>query len=73
MKDLVFKYNQNGVRLTKEYETIMQFVDEIEDDEFDILMSAYCNVEAVFFENNLTKKYFNTIGELYRHCKDIIK
>jgi hypothetical protein len=74
MKDLKIRYeNENGDKINAEYDTIMDFTDAIESDEIDIPMLDYTNVEADFFENPLLHKSFNTIVELYEHCKAILK
>lgn len=74
MKDLKIDYdNENGERVTKEYDTIMDFIDEIESDSFDIPMMDYNIVNAKFFENPLQTYHFATIEHLYNHCKEIVK
>jgi hypothetical protein len=74
MKDLKIRYeNENGDKINAEYDTIMDFTDAIGSDEIDIPMLDYTNVEADFFENPLLHKSFNTIAELYEHCKAILK
>lgn len=44
----------------------------MEADDIDIPMMDYKNVEADFWENPLHHKHFDTIRDLYRHCKGII-
>lgn len=74
MKDLRIKYkNENGKIINREYDTIMDFIDEMDSDKIDIPMLDYKNVTAAFFENPLQIKYFSTISELLNHCKKIIK
>jgi hypothetical protein len=74
MKDLKIRYkNENGDPISAEYNTIMDFTDAIESDDIDIPMMDYEDVEADFFENPLLHKHFNTIAELYDHCKAILK
>lgn len=74
MKDLKIRYkNDNGDTISAEYNTIMDFTDAIESDDIDLPMQDYMNVEADFFENPLMHKNFNTIAELYEHCKAILK
>ena len=73
MKDLKIIYdNENEERIEREYNTIMDFIDEMEADNIDIPMLDYRNVTAAFFENELQVKYFSTIEELLGHCKKII-
>lgn len=74
MKDLVIKYdNENGERIKREYDYVFDFTNEIESNNIDIPMMDYENVEADFFENPLLHRDFNTIEELYIHCKNILK
>lgn len=75
MKDLRISYdNENGQRIKAEYDTIMDFIDTIDsEDNIDIPMLDYENVEANFFENPLLHKHFNTVEELYKHCVEITK
>ena len=74
MKDLKISYdNENGQRINMEYDTIMDFVDAIDSDNIDIPMLDYVNVEADFFENPLFHKHFDTIEDLYNHCKSILQ
>lgn len=74
MKDLKISYdNENGQRINMEYDTIMNFVDDIDSDNIDIPMLDYENVEADFFENPLLHKHFDTIEDLYNHCKSILQ
>lgn len=74
MKDLRINYtNENGEVIEQEYITIMDFLDLMESDNIDIPMLDYENVNAMFFENELNKKSFNTISELVDHCKLIIR
>ena len=72
MMDLKISYNnENGQRITAQYETIMDFIDTMDSDEIDISMFDYEDVDAVFFENKLLNKHFSTIEELYDHCVKI--
>ena len=73
MKDLKIIYeDENGKCISKEYNRIMDFIDEMELDNIDIMLN-YTNVLAIFFENSFNTKYFDTIEELLEHCKNIIK
>lgn len=74
MIDLKIIYdNENEERIEREYDTIMDFIDEMGTDNLDIPMLDYKNVSAIFFENELLVKYFYTISELLEHCKKIMK
>ena len=70
MKDLVFECDkENGERIILEYDTIMSFTDSIETDN----CMNYKNVDAIFFDNPLLRKRFDSIEHLYHHCKAIIR
>ncbi len=72
MKDLKIKYkNENGEVISREYNTIMDFMDEMESDSVDIPMLDYTDVYAIFFDKH--EKYFGTIKDLLEHCKNITK
>lgn len=74
MMDLKISYdNEEGKRISKDYPTIMDFTDEMESDKFDIPMLDYRNVEAELFEKSAQRKSFDTIADLYDHCKQILK
>lgn len=74
MKDLVIRYkNENGETLGKAYNTIMEFIDEMESDKLDIPMMDYSNVYAEFFEKKHLGKSFDTIEKLLEHCRTIVK
>lgn len=73
MKDLKLSCdNENGERIVQEYDCIFDFTNAMEADDIDIPMMDYKNVEADFWENPLHHKHFDTIRDLYRHCKGII-
>ena len=72
--DLRFDYvTENGDRIYVECDTIIDFIDTMESDEVDIPMLDYSDVHAKFFDNELNKKEFTTVGELLEHCKQIVK
>ena len=74
MKDLKIKYeNENGEIINTEYNTIVDFLDQMDSDETDIPMMDYKNVEADFFENPLLHCKFATIECLYNHCISITR
>lgn len=74
MKDLKISYkNENDDTISREYDTIMDFIDEMKSDSDDIPMLDYTDVHAMFFENELNQKEFDTINDLLNHCKTIIK
>lgn len=73
MKDLMISYdNDNGERVHKVYDHIFDFTDAIELNNTDIPLMNYKNVDAYFFENPLSHSHFNTIEDLYYHCKLIM-
>lgn len=72
MKDLKIKYkNENGKIIDKDYDTIMDFIDEMESDNVDISMLDYDVISYTFFENSLNTGYSTTIEKLLEHCKRI--
>ncbi len=74
MKDLILKCkNENGDVITKSYDTIMDFIDEMNSDDIDIPMLDYEIVEYMFFEKSLSRGYFATIDDILEYCKRIIK
>ena len=74
MKDLKIYYkNENDDTINRDYDTIMDFLDEMESDSDDIPMLDYTDVHAMFFENELNQKEFDTINDLLNHCKTIIR
>ena len=69
MIDLKFSYTTlDNERVTYKFDTIMDFIVSIEAAE--ILPGS--DVEAIFFENQLTKKHFDTVYKLFYHCCDIL-
>ena len=73
MKDLIISYdNENGNQIHREYDTIMDFLNEMTSDDIDIPMLDYINVNARFFENPLHDRTFGTIEDLYLHCKMMV-
>ncbi|WP_147415554.1 hypothetical protein [Roseburia sp. 1XD42-69] len=74
MKDLWIKYkNENGKIINREYDTIMDFIDEMESDNIDIPMLDYEIISYIFFENRLNSEYGGTIEGLLEHCKEIVQ
>ena len=69
MIDLKFSYtNANGKRITKEYNTIMDFIDFVDLGEISSTILYGFDVVAEFFENPLLSKRFKTVDQLYSHC-----
>ena len=74
MKDLKIEYkNENGKIINREYDTVMDFIDEMESDNIDIPMLDYEVISYVFFENQLNVGSDITIENLLEHCKKIIR
>lgn len=74
MKDLLMSYEaETGLHVNQGFNTIMDFLDLIESGKDDVLTLNCKNVHAQFFENPLNDKYFDTMEELYLHCKSIVK
>ena len=73
MKDLLISYEtETGLKLNQGFDAIMDFLDLIESGKDDTLTLKCKNVYAQFFENPLNYKRFDTIGDLYLHCKLIV-
>ena len=74
MKDLRFSCdNKNGERVCKEYDRIFDFTDAVEKKDADVPPMSAQNVDAYFFENPLRHNHFNTVEDLYYHCKMIMQ
>ena len=74
MKDLRIKYkNENGKIINREYDTIMDFIDEMESDNIDIPMLDYEIISYILFENRLNSGYGGIIESLLAHCKEIVQ
>ena len=74
MKDLVISYeNENGERIYMGYNTINDFLDEMESDEIDIPMMNYANVVTRFFDNPKLDKVFPSINDLWKYCRMIVQ
>lgn len=74
MSDLRISYdNENNQRITMDFDTIMDFTDLMESNNMDIPMMDYQNVEADFWENPLHHKHFDSIEDLYKYCKEIVR
>ncbi len=71
MNDLVITYKEYGSVTWKKYRTIMDFMDSVETGYPGIPSGV--PLEARFFGNPLLDKTFISVGELYRHCKEITK
>ena len=68
-KDLRVSYvDENSQQQLREYDTIMDFLDEMESDRF-----SASNIVADFFQNPLMQKKFDSLDELYQHCSEIVK
>lgn len=73
MVDLKFSYiSADGTRITKQFDTIMDFPEGIESGDIPSDMLEGTNVDAEFFENPLLNKQFNKVEDLYFHCIHII-
>lgn len=73
MKDLMFSYdNENGERINKVYDHIFDFTNAVEQNDIDVPPMGSQNVDAYFFENPLRHNHFDTVQDLYYHCKIIM-
>lgn len=74
LKNLRIHYtDNNGQKITKEYNTIMDFIDSIESNATNSPVIMGQHVEAEFFENPFHHKHFSTINDLYKHCKYMVQ
>lgn len=72
MKDLTFTYEENGVNKKKAYDLIFNFTDGVESNDSTVPSLDCQNVEACFFESPLHIQHFDTVKDLYEHCKKIM-
>lgn len=74
MKDFKMQYrNENGEIINREYDTIMDFIEEMESNNIDVPMLDYEVISYTLFENPLNSGGDTTIGEILTHCKSIIR
>ena len=74
MKDLKIRYkNENGEVNEREYDTVMDFIDEMESDADGRPNLDYEVIRYMFFENPLNAGNETTIAWLLEHCRKIIK
>lgn len=74
MKDLSYTYMTGpSTFITREYDTIMDFLDDFKQNTSVIVVSNKADIEATFFENPRNTKKFKTIKDLYDHCVSITK
>lgn len=69
MKDLMITYKNGSETVTEKFDTIMSFLDAFEAGKYKTHTSE---VIADFFENPLLQKKFNSVDDLYIHCKNIV-
>lgn len=71
MTDLKVTYtNRNGERVTRAYNTVMDFTDLVESDS---RMLGDTNVDFILFENPHNTGHFDTMEQLYSHLLDIMR
>ncbi len=71
--DLVFTYNTpEGKRQCRKYPCIYNFTDAYQWHQGGHPLEKVTNIDACFFENPLSIKHFESIMELYEHCKMIM-
>ena len=61
-----------GGFVTKEFNTIMDFTDEVEEGIYTQPFLSSGEVTATFFENPLLDQQFKTVKDLYHHCVNIM-
>jgi len=74
MKDLSYTYmTSSHTFITREYDTLMDFMEDFERNTSVVIVSNQSDIEATFFENPRNTKKFKTIKDLYDHCVSITK
>lgn len=74
MKDLVFTCNgTDNKSFYCAYNTIMDFLDEVEEKRIQEGVVNGSHFKATFFENELNTFACDTLELLYKHCKAIIR
>ena len=69
MNNLVISYdNENDIRIKREYNGMLDFINEINSDNMDVPMLDYTNVTALICQNE--EKHFATINDLYAYCME---
>lgn len=72
MKDLIITHlKENCEKEEIRYDTIMDFMEAYEKSKNG--ENRFVGIKAMFFENELNVKWFDTAKELYEHCNNIIK
>ena len=73
-RDLIFNYSDGGnEKVHRVYLHIFDFTDEIEAKSENAPPLNGFDVNACFFGNPLTAQHFETIEDLYNHCKCIMR
>ena len=71
MIDMLLLYcNETGITEKVEYKTIMDFLDDMENEQNISRMRKCNNFRAVFFENKFNTKDVDIIDELIKHCNE---
>ncbi len=74
MYDLTLTYQKiQGTTVERKYDTIMDFLSEIENKDKDAPPIHSLVKKAVFFENPRNIKKDCNVWDLYNHCKKILK
>lgn len=74
MNDLIINCKfKNGPGLTRGFDTIMDFIEAYEHQEFFHMENNIEYIKLKFFDNDFNKKKFKTIHDAYIHCQMITK
>jgi len=74
MKDLRIEYRDIHNKFVKmEYNTIMDFLDEMQEKERRETIKNASYIHYTLFENQKNSGFANNINELYSHCEKIVK
>lgn len=73
MKDLQINFVKDGEKVTREFNTLMDFTTyyELSTDKLE-KENNITNITAVFFEKPILTKTFDSLTALYEHCRNVM-
>lgn len=73
MKDLQINFVKDGEKVTREFNTLMDFTTyyELSTDKLE-KENNITNITAVFFEKPILTKTFDNLTALYEHCRNVM-
>lgn len=72
MKDLVFTCSNGEKSIYCAYNTVMDFLDDVDENKVSLDVLNAANFNATFFENEFNTYNCDSLASLYNHCNDII-